>query len=173
VFKFSVPKPVVLFLVLLTWSIVLFFFIYFIIAEEKRFRKLDKKHQEIESIRNIIRILIFEAVIPLYILFISLIYGKGPKIWALIVLLTIAIISIFTAIGLWKFRKKQQIRLVAKVLSILFLLPVTILFQVTLPWILLAGYYLSISFVIFCIIFVLSALIISWIKEIREKRSNR
>ncbi len=45
----------------------------------------------------------------------------------LISLLSIAIISIFTAIGLWKFRNKHQVRLVAKVLAILILLPVAIL----------------------------------------------
>jgi cation transport ATPase len=173
VFKFSVPKPIVLFLVLLTCSTVLFFIIYFIIAEEKRFRKLDKKHKEIESIRNIIRILILEAVIPLYLLFISFIYGKGPKVWMLIGLLSIAIISISTAIGLWKFRKKHWVRLVAEVLSIIILLPVTILFQVTWKWILLGVYFLSVAFVIICIIIGLTTWTISCIKEVREKRGKR
>lgn len=106
-FEFGVPRPVVLFLVLVTCSIVLFFVIHFIIAEEKRFRKLDKKHREIESIRNIIRLLTIEAVILLDILLISFVYGEGPKFWMLIALLSIAIISIFTAIALWKFRKKN------------------------------------------------------------------
>jgi hypothetical protein len=173
VFKASVPKPIVLFLVLLTYSIVLFFIIYFIIAEEKRFRKLDKKHKEIESIRNIIRLLILEAVIPLYLLFISLIYGKGPKVWMLIGLLSIAIISIFTAIGLWKFRKKHWVRFIAEVLSIIILLPVTILFQVTREWILLGVYYLCVTFVIICIIIGLTTWTINCIKEVREKRTKR
>jgi len=173
VFEFSVPKPIVLFLVLLTWSIVLFSVIYFIIAEEKRFRKLDKKHKEIESIRNILRLLIFEAVIPLYILFISFVYGKGPKVWMLVVLLSMGIISIFTAIALWRFRKKHWVRLVAEVLSIIILLPVTFLFQVTWKWILLGVYYLGIAFVIICIIIGLTTLVINCIKEKRERRDTK
>jgi len=131
-----------------------------------------KNIKEMESIRNIIRLLILEAVIPLYILFISFIYGEGTKVWILIGLLSIAIISIFIAIGLWKFRNKHRVRLVAKVLSMLILLPEAILVKVTLPLITLAVYYLGVAFVIICIIIGLTIWTINCIKELREKRTN-
>ena len=90
----------------------------------KKGKNIYKKNiQEIESIRNIIRLLIIETIIPLYILFISLIYGEGIKTWMLIGLLSIAIITIFTAILLWKFRNKNQVYLTAKILSLLILIP--------------------------------------------------
>ncbi|MBI4681406.1 MAG: hypothetical protein HY753_09465 [Nitrospirae bacterium] len=171
-FEFSVPKSIVLFLVLATIFIILLIVFRDIIAGEKRFRKLRKNIKEIESIRNIIRLLILETVILLYILFISLIYGEDPKVWMLIGLLSIAIISIFTALGLWKFRNKHWVRLVAKVLSILILLPVVILVKVTLPLIILAVRYLGVAFVIICTIIGLTTWTIGCIKELREKRTN-
>lgn len=67
-----------------------------------------KNIKEMESIHNIMRLLILETIIPLYILFMSLIYGEGIKVWMLIGLLGIATITIFTAILLWKFRNKKS-----------------------------------------------------------------
>jgi len=69
----------------------------------------------------------------------------------LIGLLSIAFISIFTAIGLWRFRNKHQVCMVAKVLSILIFLPVAILIKATLSLIIVALYYVGVVFVIMCI----------------------
>lgn len=92
-----------------------------------------KNQSVIFSVRNIIILLLLETIIVFYILFISLRYGEGIKIWMLISLLSIALISIFTAFGLWKFRIKYGVRLVAKSLSIIILIPVAILVKTTLP----------------------------------------
>jgi len=103
----------------------------------------------------------------------SLIYGEGIKLWMLIGLLSIAIITTSTAILLWKFRNKNQVVLIAKILSIIILFPETILVKVTLSLIALAVYYLGIIFVIICVIFVLTIWTINSIKELREKMTNR
>ena len=47
--------------------------------KEKTVFSKRKNIKEMESIRNIIRLLILETIIPLYILFMSLIYGEGIK----------------------------------------------------------------------------------------------
>ena len=141
--------------------------------KEKAVFSKRKNIKEMESIRNIIRLLILETIIPLYILFMSLIYGEGIKLWMLIGLLSIAIITTSTAILLWKFRNKNQVVLIAKILSIIILFPETILVKVTLSLIALAVYYLGIIFVIICVIFVLTIWTINSIKELREKMTNR
>ena len=126
-----------------------------------------------EPIRNIIRLLILEATIAVLILFISLIYGEGERFWGLTVLLIVAIISIFTAIGLWKFKNKNWVRLVAKILSILILLPLSIVVQVILPLIIVSFYYLGVAFVIICVIIGLTIWTISCIKELKERRAKK
>jgi len=91
----------------------------------------------------------------------------------LIGLLSIAIITTSTAILLWKFRNKNKVVLIAKILSIIILFPETILVKVTLSLITLAVYYLGIIFVIICVIFGLSIWTINSIKELREKIIKR
>jgi len=91
----------------------------------------------------------------------------------LIGLLSIAIITTSTAILLWKFRNKNQVVLIAKILSIIILFPEAILVKVTLSLIALAVYYLGIIFVIICVIFGLNIWTINNIKELREKMTNR
>jgi len=140
--------------------------------KEKAVFSKRKNIKEIESIRNIIRLLILETIIPLYILIMSLIYGEGIKVWMLIGLLSIAIITTSTAILLWKFRNKNKVVLIAKILSIIILFPVAILVKVTLSFIALAVYYLGIIFVIICVIFGLSIWTINSIKELREKMTK-
>ena len=137
--------------------------------KEKTAFSKRKNIKEIESIRNIIRLLIIETIIPLYILFMSLIYGEGIKVWMLIGLLSIAIITTSTAILLWKFRNKNQVILIAKILSIIILFPEAILVKVTLSLIALAVYYLGIIFVIICVIFGLTIWTINSIKKLKEK----
>lgn len=132
-----------------------------------------KKYKEMEPIRNIIRLLILEAAIAVLIVFISLIYGEGERFWGPTVLLIIAIISIFTAIGLWKFRNKNWVRLVAKLLSILILLPLSIVVQVILPLIIVSFYYLGVAFVIICVIIGLTIWTIGCIKELKERRAKK
>jgi len=137
--------------------------------KEKTAFSKRKNIKEIESIRNIIRLLIIETIIPLYILFMSLIYGEGIKVWMLIGLLSIAIITTSTVILLWKFRNKNQVILIAKILSIIILFPEAILVKVTLSLIALAVYYLGIIFVIICVIFGLTIWTINSIKKLKEK----
>jgi hypothetical protein len=140
------------------------------VKKEKNALSKRKNIKEMESIRNIIRLLILETIIPLYILFMSLIYGEGIKLWMLIGLLIIAIITTSSVILLWKFRNKNKVVFVAKILSIIILFPESILVKVTLSLIAITIYYLGIIFVIICVIFVLTIWTINSIKELREKK---
>lgn len=127
--------------------------------------RATKNQTLIFSVQNIIRLLLFETIIGLLILVISLIYGEGIKIWMLIALLSIAFISIFTAFGLWRFRNKYGVRLVVKLVSVIILIPVAILVKTTLPLIILGGYYLGVAFVIICLINGLTIWTISCLKR--------
>lgn len=169
-FVFKVPNSIVLFLVLLTIFIILFI-IRGIIRDRAGKRRKNIKEKEIESIRNIIILLVCEAGIALLILYISLRYGEEPRFLALIVLFIMAVFNIFTALGLWKFRDKKWIRWVATVLSIFILFILSIVVQAIFPLIILALYHIGVAFVIICVITGIIIWIISSIKEIKKNKA--
>ncbi len=168
-FELNAPKSIVLFLVLLTFLLVLFLVIREIIAGEKRFKKLSKGIKERESIRNIIRLLVLEAGAALLILYVSLRYGEGERFLGLIALFSVAVFCIFVAIGLWRFRENKWVRYVATVLAILILFPLSLVVQITFPAIILGLYDIGVFFVVTCVIVGIIAWIIGAIKGAGRK----
>ncbi len=130
-----------------------------------------KRNKGIESIRNIIRLLILEAGIALLILYISLRYGEESNFLALIALLVIAVVNIFTAIELWKFRDKKWLRWIATILAIFLLFVLSIVVRVIFPLIILAIYHLGVAFVIICVITGIIIWKIGFIKEIKKNKA--
>ncbi len=108
--------------------------------------------KEVESIRNIIRLLVFEAGAALIIFYVSLRYGEGERFSGLIALFGMAVFCILVAIGLWRFKKNKWVRYIATALAILILFPLSLVVQATFPVIIWGLYDIGVFFVVTCVI---------------------
>ncbi len=130
-----------------------------------------KSIKEIESIHNIIRLLILEAGIALLILYISLRYGEQSSFLGLIAPLIIAVVNIFIAIKLWKYRDKKWLCWIATILSILILFVLSVVDKVIFPLIIPEFCQLGVALVIICVNTGIIIWTIGFIKQIKKNNA--
>ena len=124
---------------------------------------------ELERIRNTIRVLVIDAALALDIFLIACLFGENPKFWVLLGLLGAVVVSVLTALGLWKLRRAWWAYRVAEVVAILILAPLWFVARVILPLIVASISLLAVAFVLTCVVFGLAVLTVNAARELKAR----
>jgi len=125
---------------------------------------------ELERIRNTIRVLVIDAALALDIFLIACLFGENPKFWVLLGLLGAVVVSVLTALGLWKLRRAWWAYRVAEVVAILFLAPLTFIAHVLFPLIVASIYFLAVAFVLTCVAYGLAVWTMNVARELKARQ---
>ncbi|NWG00497.1 MAG: hypothetical protein HXY19_06100 [Thermoanaerobaculaceae bacterium] len=113
--------------------------------------------------------LVIEAALALDIFLIACFFGEEPKFWALLGLLGVVVVSVLTALGLWRLRRAWWAYRVAEVVAVVFLAPLTFVAHVIFPLIVASIYYLAVAFVLTCVVFGLAVLTVNAARELKAR----